>query len=41
MTLKLRNLGYLVKHCDLRPFAVEKAEKLVPLKNPEEKSKVG
>ena len=41
VTLKLCDLGYHVKHCDFRPFMVEKSEELVPLKDLEEKSKVG
>ena len=41
MILKLCELGYHVKHCDYGPFVVEKSEELVPLKNLEEKSKVG
>ena len=40
-TLKLCELGYHVKHCDFRPFVVEKSEEMVPLKDLEEKSKVG
>ena len=41
VTLKLCDLGYHVKQCDFRPLVVEKSEELVPLKDLEEKSKVG